>query len=172
MSLLNQTARIKYATAQSLLRLPLSHRPFAPDITHSRQWSRPAITPTEPTVGFSFAHQARFRVALGTPPGLSMRPPNKPLQPGRLFFLRLHLGGPTQTTPYSSRTQKLPSDCSGIVWWVPFSPRIPVKTELRPVPHSILPGVTIFEIWHDGQFIARESPDIYSRICLTSGPRG
>jgi len=29
-----------------------------------------------------------------------------------------------------------------------------MKTELRAVPHSITPGVTIFEVWHAGQFIA------------------
>ena len=29
-----------------------------------------------------------------------------------------------------------------------------MKTELVPVPHSVLPGVFILEIWHDGQFIA------------------
>jgi len=29
-----------------------------------------------------------------------------------------------------------------------------MKTELRPVPHSIVPGATIFEVWLDGQFIA------------------
>jgi hypothetical protein len=28
-----------------------------------------------------------------------------------------------------------------------------VKTELRPVPHSVT-GVTILELWHNGQFIA------------------
>ena len=29
-----------------------------------------------------------------------------------------------------------------------------MKTILRAVPHSIAPGATIFEVWHDGQFIA------------------
>jgi len=29
-----------------------------------------------------------------------------------------------------------------------------MKTTLRAVPHSIIPGATIFEVWHDGQFIA------------------
>ena len=29
-----------------------------------------------------------------------------------------------------------------------------MKTELRAVPHSIVPGAVIFEVWHDGQFIA------------------
>ncbi len=29
-----------------------------------------------------------------------------------------------------------------------------MKTELRAVPHSIVPGATIFEVWHNGQFIA------------------
>ncbi|HEV3440087.1 MAG TPA: hypothetical protein VG122_22155 [Gemmata sp.] len=29
-----------------------------------------------------------------------------------------------------------------------------MKTELRAVPHSIVPGATIFEVWHAGQFIA------------------
>jgi hypothetical protein len=29
-----------------------------------------------------------------------------------------------------------------------------MKTELRAVPHSIVPGHRIFEVWHDGQFIA------------------
>ena len=29
-----------------------------------------------------------------------------------------------------------------------------MKTELRAVPHSVVPGVTIFEVWHDGKFIA------------------
>ena len=29
-----------------------------------------------------------------------------------------------------------------------------MKTELRAVPHSIVPGSTIFEVWHDGKFIA------------------
>ncbi len=29
-----------------------------------------------------------------------------------------------------------------------------MRTELRAVPHSIVPGATIFEVWHDGQFIA------------------
>ena len=29
-----------------------------------------------------------------------------------------------------------------------------MKTELRAVPHSIVPGATIFEVWHDGKFIA------------------
>jgi hypothetical protein len=28
------------------------------------------------------------------------------------------------------------------------------KTELRAVAHSIVPGATIIEVWHDGQFIA------------------
>jgi hypothetical protein len=32
--------------------------------------------------------------------------------------------------------------------------RFYMKTELRAVPHSIVPGATIFEVWHDGQFIA------------------
>jgi hypothetical protein len=30
-----------------------------------------------------------------------------------------------------------------------------MKTELRPVPHSMDPGVIVIEVWHDGQFIAR-----------------
>jgi hypothetical protein len=29
-----------------------------------------------------------------------------------------------------------------------------MKTELRAVPHSIIPGATIFEVSHNGQFIA------------------
>jgi hypothetical protein len=29
-----------------------------------------------------------------------------------------------------------------------------MKTELRPVPHSIVPGVIIFEVWHNGKLIA------------------
>jgi hypothetical protein len=29
-----------------------------------------------------------------------------------------------------------------------------MKTELRAIPHSIAPDVTIFEVWHNGQFIA------------------
>ncbi len=29
-----------------------------------------------------------------------------------------------------------------------------MKTELRAVPHTTRPGVTVFEVWHDGQFIA------------------
>lgn len=29
-----------------------------------------------------------------------------------------------------------------------------MKTELRAVPHTIVPGTTIFEVWHDDQFIA------------------
>jgi hypothetical protein len=29
-----------------------------------------------------------------------------------------------------------------------------MKTELRAVAHSIVPGQTVFEVWHDGQFIA------------------
>jgi hypothetical protein len=28
------------------------------------------------------------------------------------------------------------------------------KTELRAISHSIVPGATIFEVWHNGQFIA------------------
>lgn len=38
-----------------------------------------------------------------------------------------------------------------------------MKTELRPVPHSIT-GATILEVWHDGKFIATvtgaEGPEI------------
>jgi hypothetical protein len=29
-----------------------------------------------------------------------------------------------------------------------------MKTELRAVAHTIVPGAIIFEVWHDGQFIA------------------
>jgi hypothetical protein len=29
-----------------------------------------------------------------------------------------------------------------------------MKTILKPVPHSTIAGVTILEVWHDGQFIA------------------
>jgi hypothetical protein len=47
-----------------------------------------------------------------------------------------------------------------------------MKTELHAVLHSIVPGVTILEVWYNGRFIVGESPDIHSRIYLTSGPRG
>jgi hypothetical protein len=30
----------------------------------------------------------------------------------------------------------------------------PMKTTLRPVAHSIVPGATIFEVWYGDQFIA------------------
>jgi hypothetical protein len=33
-----------------------------------------------------------------------------------------------------------------------------MKTILRPVTHSIVPGATIFEVWHNGEFIASQPP--------------
>ena len=30
-----------------------------------------------------------------------------------------------------------------------------MKTELRPAAHTVLPGQTVVEIWHDGQFIGQ-----------------